>query len=263
VNLNVGTPETPFDVHVERLCDCSPYFERMFQDRFDRVRVESVSLPDDDSDIFTEFLSWVYTGKIFQNEMQPTLGNLFQLWILAEKFEVPELQNLAVALCNQRLDSKSNGVIGTSTINYVYSNTLSGSLLRQMSVEIFVQRGKEGMKARFSKHKTELPRAFLEDLCEFWFEQKEFSYAGIKAIPDSTAVPVRRFPSPTRSEEEVSPPARQASIAQMETRSIKIPKTRNRSNRASPSTNTSTPSATSADTENDRGFLKKLEDLEL
>jgi hypothetical protein len=102
-SLNVGTPETPFDVHLELLCDSSPYFNRLFIDRFARVPPATVRLPDDDPGAFTEFLNWVYRGTIFQNQLHPPLIELFRLWVLADKFEVPELQNLAV------LAAKSGG----------------------------------------------------------------------------------------------------------------------------------------------------------
>jgi hypothetical protein len=155
-SLNVGTSETPFDVHLELLCDSSPYFNSLFNDRFARFPPATVRLPDDDPDTFTEFLNWVYRGTIFQNQLHPPLIELFRLWVLADKFEVSELQNLVVTRCKKKLDY---GVLATNTINYVYKNTVPGSPLRQMAVDTFVQRV---TKAKFSRHREEVPRAFLK-----------------------------------------------------------------------------------------------------
>lgn len=139
-SLNVGTPGTPFDVHLELLCDSSPHFNSLFNDRFATVPPATVRLPDDDPDTFTEFLNWVYYGTIFQNQLHPPWIELFRLWVLADKFEVPELQNLVVTRCKKKLDYQKNGVLATNTINYVYNNTVPGSPLRQMTVDTFAQR---------------------------------------------------------------------------------------------------------------------------
>ena len=139
-NLNVGTPETSFDVHVELLCDASPYFDKLFDNHFATVSAASVSFPDDDPDTFAEFLNWVYTGTIFPGYLRPLLIELLRLWIQGEKFEAPQLQNLVVARCQHICDSKESTILGLTAISYVYNNTAQGSVLRRMIVDICAER---------------------------------------------------------------------------------------------------------------------------
>jgi hypothetical protein len=268
-SLNVGTPETPFDVHIELLCDSSPYFNNLFNDRFDRVPPATVRLPDDDPDTFTEFLNWVYRGTIFQNQLHPPLIELFRLWVLAQKFEVPELQNLVVTRCKQKLDYQKKGVLPTNTINYVYNNTIPGSPLRQMTVNIFAQRA---TKANFSRYREEVPRAFLEDLCVFWLEKGEIIDPGVNLSPDFEtlyfvypATPLKdsqgRILSPRREEEPEI--VRPATSDEIESRKIITPRSRKRSDRAISSTGIGTPSTTSTDTEREREISQNLENLDV
>ena len=70
-NLNVGTPETPFDVHVELLCDASPYFDKLFDNCFATVSAASVSFPDHDPDTFAEFLKGVYWSNFPRSPTSP------------------------------------------------------------------------------------------------------------------------------------------------------------------------------------------------
>ena len=116
-NLNVGTPETPFDVHVELLCDASPYFDKLFDNRFATVSAASVRFPDHDPDTFAEFLNWVYTGAIFPGHLSPLLIEPLRLWIQGEKFEVPELQNSGVARCQHIWDSNESIILGLTPIS--------------------------------------------------------------------------------------------------------------------------------------------------
>ncbi len=270
VSLNVGTPETPFDVHLELLCDSSPYFNSLFNDRFARVPATNVCLPDDDPDTVTEFLNWVYCGTIFQTQLRTPLIELFRLWVLAEKFEVPELQNLVVTHCKKKLGYQKHGVLMTSTINYVYNNTIPGCPLRQMTVDIFVQRV---TKANFSRYREEVPRAFLEDLCTFWLEKKDSIDPDVHLSPDfetlyfvSPATPLKdslgRILSPRRREEPEI--ARSATSDEIESRKIITPVSRKRFDRAtSSSTAIGTPSTSSTDTGRECEISQKLEHLEV
>jgi hypothetical protein len=268
-SLNVGTPETPFDVHLELLCDSSPYFNRLFNDRFARVPPATVRLPDYDPGTFTEFLNWVYRGTIFQNQLHPPLIELFRLWVLADKFEVPELQNLVVTHCKKKLDYQKNGVVATNTINYVYNNTVPGSPLRQMTVDTFAQRA---TKAKFSKYREEVPRAFLEDLCVFWLEKRDIIDPSVNLSPDFEALYFVYPPTPLKdsmgrilSPKTVEEPeiARSATSDEMKSRKILTPVSRKRSDRATSPTSIGTPSTTSTDTGREREISQKLEHLEV
>jgi hypothetical protein len=262
-NLIVGTPETPFDVHVELLCDSSPYFDKLFDNRLATVSAASVSFPDDDPDTFAEFLNWVYTGTIFPSHLHPPLIELLRLWIQGEKFEVPELQNLVVARCQHIYDSKKSAILGLAAISYVYNNTVHDSVLRRMIVHIFAQRE---TNTRFSRDKSELPRAFLEDLCEFWFEKRDINHSDINLSPGFEQFYVT-CPSSFRrdslsncvsSSDAETTFVREATPAALKSRSMKTPKSRRRLGTATSSICIGKPATVETDTEREDGISQNL-----
>ncbi|KAL5341992.1 hypothetical protein BJX70DRAFT_357511 [Aspergillus crustosus] len=165
--INVGPDETPFDVHLELLCDSSPYFNTLYKDRTDSAISDvPITLPDADPDVFAEAISWMYRGQLSADLATRDCGMnfCFELWVLAEKFEMPSLQNQAVGIYKMRVDnSPLTSLPSTQTIEYVYSHTKPASPPRHLLVDVWLRRG---TLPKFSDRKTGIPRAFLEDLCE-------------------------------------------------------------------------------------------------
>jgi hypothetical protein len=180
-SINVGMEGTPFDVHVELLCDRSPFFNRVFGERYNKPLTEDYSLPDDDPNTFTEFVRWVYQGTIFQDQAFPSWIQLCRLWVLARKLEVPRLQNIVMTACKNKL-SHEPGVMGRREIKFVYNHTDMNNPLRRMVVDTWVGRMKED---QFESLKTDLPRPFLEDLCSGLFERVENSHEERDPLPQS------------------------------------------------------------------------------
>ncbi|KAL4948346.1 hypothetical protein BDW69DRAFT_198942 [Aspergillus filifer] len=153
--INVGPDEVPFDVHLELLCDSSPYFNTIYEDRTESAISDvPISLPDADPDVFAEAISWMYRGKL-SGDLATRLGDhemtfCMELW--------------AIAICKARVDrSALTSLPSTQSIEYVYSNTKPRSPLRRLLVDVWVRRG---TPLKFSDRKMGYPRAFLEDLCE-------------------------------------------------------------------------------------------------
>jgi hypothetical protein len=71
VQINLGTPETPFDAPIALLCCCSPFFDRLFKDRYLKPTPGPVRFADDDPDAFAEFLCWAYGEEIFKDKPSP------------------------------------------------------------------------------------------------------------------------------------------------------------------------------------------------
>ena len=180
-SINVGKEETPFDVHMELLCERSPFFNRVFGERYNTPLTEAYSLPDDDPNTFAEFVGWVYRETIFQDQAFPSWIQLCRLWVLAYKFEVPRLQNSVMALFKDKL-THDTGTMGKGTVKFVYNHTAMNNPLRRMSADTWVWRVK---KDQFESLKTDLPRPFLEDLCSGLFECIENSHKERDPLPQS------------------------------------------------------------------------------
>ncbi|KAL2785546.1 hypothetical protein BJX66DRAFT_314527 [Aspergillus keveii] len=242
--INVGPDETPFDVHLELLCDSSPYFNNLYKDRTDSTISEvPITLPDVDPDVFAEAISWMYRGKLSADLSTRDRGMAFcfELWVLAAKFEIPALQNQAIGICKVRIDnSTATSLPSTQTVEYVYSNTKPGSPPRRLLVDVWSRRG---TTPKFSDRKTGLPRAFLEDMCEAlldWACEKNLFVLPVHTRPEGeywvdgtgawapdpspwlTAAPA---PAPAPQAEDSNSP-RLATPAQMANRRMKSPSPR-------------------------------------
>ncbi|KAL2827661.1 hypothetical protein BJY01DRAFT_229022 [Aspergillus pseudoustus] len=192
--LNVGADQTPFDVHVELLCDKSPFFNNLYSDRTDSTIPEvPISLPDVDPDVFAEIISWMYRSQL-NDELtyQGRINFLLELWVLAEKFEIPALQNQAITFCKARTEnSPSTALPNMQAIEYVYTKTKPVSPLRRFLVDVWIWRA---TAVKFAKRKEELPRAFVEDLCEALLH-KHTDTSTTTGLTGTTPA-ARPFPSP-------------------------------------------------------------------
>jgi hypothetical protein len=246
VHINVGSEETPFDVHLELLCDCSPYFDRLFKDRTVKSLTENpIRFPDDNPDVFSELISWMYLGK-FSNDLSYHTGLFFcQLWVLAGKLEMLELQNSVILLLMKGINEKADSVVDIDMLNYIYTNTLLGSPLRLLVVDTWAQR------AQFLKDREILPRTFLEDLCCALIERRKSmeinenkilrskqQYFVHPSLNDKHLVPLRG---------EIMDVPQRASSTQMQNRRLKSPSSRIHRSSPSPSINIMTPVSTVAD----------------
>jgi hypothetical protein len=160
--VNVGPNAVPFDCHLELLCDCSPYFSRIYKTRFTESPREPVILPDTDPDTFANFLAWAYRGTLTRAfDSFPTWIGLCRLWILADILEISTLQNRVIDQCLAMHDqSKIN--LGWTEVKYIYDNAAAASPLRRFAVNSWVSLPKP---EAFGHLKGLLPRQFLEDIC--------------------------------------------------------------------------------------------------
>ncbi|KAE8423713.1 hypothetical protein BDV36DRAFT_290379 [Aspergillus pseudocaelatus] len=181
--ISVGTGDTPFDVHLELLCDHSPHLDDVYADRALKPITElPIRFPDDNSDVFSVLIGWMYRGQIAVKPSPQSVLFLIKLWILAGKFEMVELQNNVISLCKARIDDH--------TIHYVYSHTLPKSPLRLLVVDTWVR---NATKSRFLGRDNP-PREFLEELCCALIEWKE----GSKESISHTQIPHHAILCPRR-----------------------------------------------------------------
>ncbi|GKZ35405.1 hypothetical protein AbraIFM66950_006035 [Aspergillus brasiliensis] len=165
VHFNVGAKETPFDVHVELLCKCSPYFDSLFGNRTEKpISNDPICFPEEDPDVFAELLAWMYYGDTPADLPSRTgISFLLQLWILAGKFEIARLQNHVIHLCRLEIDKKRGETFSYDNINYVYAHTWPKSPLRLLLVDNWAEYATQ--QEVFKNHPKCLPHPFLEELC--------------------------------------------------------------------------------------------------
>ncbi len=85
---------------------------------FKEATDKSIELDDEDPAIFQAFVSWLYTGRLYEDKQEPvdpdsedsetrTSVNLTEIqltetWIFGEKRGIPALQNKAINIFHQR-----------------------------------------------------------------------------------------------------------------------------------------------------------------
>ncbi|KAL3436392.1 hypothetical protein BDV09DRAFT_50467 [Aspergillus tetrazonus] len=227
VNLTVGASETPFDVHIELLCDRSSYFDNLLENPYTELTPRELVFPNDVPEVFADFVSWAYCGRISSAGMARNSYrslHLFQLWTLAERFRVPELQDIAFANCKEFFDSMPDTVISSEAVQHAYSHSIPGSTIRQLAVDIWAARASD---SRILRSRVDLPSQFIEDLSAVRPGTQElFASEAGKDIPDTpfSVPPISNPFEPTPSQNL----PRRASAAQLANRKIKTLSSRRR-----------------------------------
>lgn len=164
VKLDVGESRVPFDVHLELLCTCSPYFDHLFRKRTKKsFDDQAIHLPDMEPDLFAEIVLWMYRSKLSLGELQKKKMNyLLKLWLLAKNLEIPELQDSLMPLLKGRAEEDTREILCNDAVSLIYTQTLPNSPLRHLVVDIYINVSQAERKAL---NVQDSPRQFLEEVC--------------------------------------------------------------------------------------------------
>lgn len=119
-----------FLVHKAHICFYSPYFAAALNGPFLEGEKQEIILDLISCKVFAVFIGWIYKQRIeLPEEIHGVFYALTQLWILADGFLIPRLQNETLLLLNQR-----SGSFSISAVNSMYKQTTEGSPLRQFVI---------------------------------------------------------------------------------------------------------------------------------
>ncbi|TVY71419.1 Kelch-like protein [Lachnellula suecica] len=97
VTFVVGEEVQKFVIHKSLVEHFSPFFEKAFNSDLAEGQTQEMRLPDVDADVFGIVVNWLYTQAIIHTEERTIrIVELAKLWSLAERFQIPELQNQAI-----------------------------------------------------------------------------------------------------------------------------------------------------------------------
>ncbi|TVY44557.1 hypothetical protein LOCC1_G003359 [Lachnellula occidentalis] len=159
---------TKFVVHREFICHYSPYFDAAFNGDFIEGQTQTLDLNDFWPTIFELFIDWIYTQNLCDLRGKALAVRwMVPLWLAAEMFLVPELQNQTLELMNTELCRLRKNP-ATDVIQYLYDNSTEECSLRRFIVAT--------CHASFGvlEKDTEYPTEFLIDLINYgrspvWF----------------------------------------------------------------------------------------------
>jgi hypothetical protein len=131
VDIYVGPENTHWILHEKLLCHYSPFFRRVFYAK--NSNTTSFGLPEEEDAPFKTFVGWLYSSSLPVPREEADLGLLFDLYLMAEKFQIPNL--IADVLQVVREWYKySDSYPGLRRVQYIYANTEEGSPMRHMLV---------------------------------------------------------------------------------------------------------------------------------
>lgn len=135
VRIEVGRPDGPpqvIEAHHGILTLNSAYFEKALDSQFVEASARTIKLTEYDYQTVACFVYWCYTRRVMpdDNGQMPPYRRLARLWVFADAFLVPLLQDQCCDLILRRM-GESWRAPRPSTINWIYEHTQAGSKLRK------------------------------------------------------------------------------------------------------------------------------------
>ena len=131
VDIYVGTENTHWILHEKLLCHHSPFFRRIFYAKNNSSK--TFGLPDEEDAPFKTFVGWLYSSSLPVPREEADLGLLFDLYLMAEKFQMPNLVADVLQVVREWY-KYSDSYPGLRRVQYIYANTEEGSPMRHMLV---------------------------------------------------------------------------------------------------------------------------------
>ncbi|KAF2197419.1 hypothetical protein GQ43DRAFT_424653 [Delitschia confertaspora ATCC 74209] len=161
--LVIGPKSTKFRLHRSLLTQHSSYFRAALTGPFLESVTQTIELPDLHVNIFSLFVTWLYTGSITPvpfKDGKPAYYILLNLYILADRLCTEGLRNSVVDLV-ARLADRTNSVLTPSDIRILYERILDTAPLRALVLDLFAFKKTEKL---LGTHPDSWHAQFLRDL---------------------------------------------------------------------------------------------------
>ncbi|KAK3705774.1 hypothetical protein LTR37_013081 [Vermiconidia calcicola] len=132
VDIYVGEENTHWILHEKLLCHRSKFFRNIFYNK-KGSKNSMYGLPDEGDEPFKLFVGWLYADSIPQPTEEKELSNLFDLYLMAEKWEIKKL-TIDVLETARKWYHDSDTWPGLRRVQYIYANTEYESPMRQLLV---------------------------------------------------------------------------------------------------------------------------------
>lgn len=134
VDIYVGQENTHWILHEKLLCARSKYFYNVFyKGSLAKSKSKSFGLPDEEDEPFRMFVGWLYSSAISVPEEEKDLGDLFDLYLMGEKWQISGL--IKDVLETVRAYYRHTQTFpGLRRVQYIYANTDGNSPMRQLLV---------------------------------------------------------------------------------------------------------------------------------
>ena len=131
VDIYVGQENTHWILHEKLLCHRSKFFNNIFQSKDNKDH--QFSLPDEEDEPFRLFVGWLYSGYTPTPKEEKDLTNLFDLYLMAEKWQTQSLIT-EVLKSVRNWYKESDTYPALRRVQYIYANTDIESPMRQLLI---------------------------------------------------------------------------------------------------------------------------------
>ncbi|KAF7875246.1 hypothetical protein EAF04_002418 [Stromatinia cepivora] len=149
IEVGTGNERVVFALHQRILCNKIPFFNKMFNGKFQESVSHTAMMPEDNVDAFKIMIGWVYNEVIelnigFECENSSSMA-LVELLILAEKYDISPFVDATMDYLVNLLRQK-HLMIGQAMWLHAYKHTCRASKLRLFvtRVAVFAMRCKDG-----------------------------------------------------------------------------------------------------------------------
>jgi hypothetical protein len=176
VTFIIGTEKAEFIVHREYICHYSVVLRAAFNnERFIEGKTQTYIIDDTTAKAFRLLVQWVYsqsiitdadkddeTRTILEKETpewrQKEWRSLLELWMLADKFNLPRLQNLAMDKLILHQDMSEDVGCLARHFTFVWYNTVWDTPLQWLCLRQCLKSGPDF----FSNHWERIPQGLIE-----------------------------------------------------------------------------------------------------
>ena len=180
VTLLVGEEETPFNIHMDLLCEASPFFKSAFMGagNFKETVSKSMKLPEDDPATMDRMIQWIYFGYFpvdseietkssdqLQEVLMASVMQFMTLYVAADKYGMIELKNDSFhRMCDLVYKKKVDLTRDEGLVGYIYENTIEGSKLRAFLLAWHVSYGPQYFKTHWTEKEVHDHPGFTADV---------------------------------------------------------------------------------------------------
>jgi BTB/POZ domain len=134
VDIYVGTENTHWILHEKLLCAKSAFFAQIFYGKNPHGSGKgnkTFGLPEEEDAPFKLFVGWLYSGRVPIPEEENDLGDLFELYLMGEKWQIAGLVKDVLGAV-RRYYRTTQTFPGLRRVQYMYANTDEASPMRQL-----------------------------------------------------------------------------------------------------------------------------------
>lgn len=146
--MGCDASQQDFLLHEGILCARSEFFRRALNGNWIEKKERLVKLPEDDTQTFAFYVSFIYTNVMFDatalqtmttDEFQAHILAVVRFYVLAEKLKDRQAKNeaLRIVLSDTTERSFADSLPNAEIVQFMYNNTLQGSLGRRLMVDLW------------------------------------------------------------------------------------------------------------------------------